>query len=112
MNGKILWWGLSQERNGKFLFIFAGRDLNKTKAVSVVNTTCGFVAPAFKVLSLLVSFLQSRDEGAVSTCREHSILQNEVVSNRCWFLHMYHPGFGKKALLKIPLPYTTCCISS
>lgn len=65
-----------QEKTCKFLFIFAGRDTNKTQAdtaelVNVVNITSGFVAAAFIVVSLLVSFLQSRDEGAVSICKEH-----------------------------------------
>lgn len=59
-----------------FLFVFGGRDMNKTRAdtaepVSVVNMNCSFVAPAFVVLSLPVSLLQSREEGAVSICKEH-----------------------------------------
>lgn len=59
-----------------FLFIFGGRDVKRTQAdtaepVSVVNTNRSFVAPAFVVLSLPVSFLQSREEGAVSICNKH-----------------------------------------
>ena len=65
------------QKNCEFLLIFVGRDVTKTpqadttEPASVVNTTCSFVAPAFIVLSLLVSFLQSRDKRAASICKEH-----------------------------------------
>lgn len=64
--------------------------------------------------SSLCSFHFCKAEMKEQFQNEESIhhLQNEVAFKRCWFLHMYHPALSKKTLLKIPLPYITCCISS